>query len=393
MRLRTVSSVVGLSCVLLSACGGSDEPKEGRINHGSGGNGGADGGGGDGGGSSGSGGSGFEVDGSTNPMSPDACGQDVVEARSRQVNILLVIDKSGSMDEALGSGNRWDAMATAINAALTDTRDTIDFGLDLYPFPDGCQVPATPALTVPIEDGTTGVPKILTEIDGTTPSGSTPTGRALARAHEYFDTGPGADLPGDSYVLLATDGGPNCNGTLTCEADACTVNMEGLCPIDPANCCASDPESCLDDDATRAEIAALFDLGVHTFVVGIPGSEDFATTLNAFADAGGEARTGDPSYYAVTDASELTDTFRSITRTLVRSCELQLTSEPEDRSLLNVSIDDGEFIPRDDPNGWHLDTSTAPPTVVLDGTTCSEIESTGAERVAVVFGCPSVVIQ
>ena len=37
-----------------------------------------------------------------------------------------------------------------------------------------------------------------------------------ARAYDYFTTGAGKSLSGDRFVLLATDGGPNCNPSLTC---------------------------------------------------------------------------------------------------------------------------------------------------------------------------------
>jgi hypothetical protein len=307
------------------------------------------------------------------------------------VSVLLVIDQSGSMSESLGAGDRWTATKGALRAAIDDTKDAMDFGLDLFPS-DGCEVPSDPALAVPVESGVTGVPKILAALDAAGPvtNGGTPTAAALGRALEYFETGPGLSLPGDRYVLLATDGGPNCNAAHpACGAGACVVNMEGRCPIDPDNCCDGDVASCLDDVATTRRVEALAAAGVPTFVVGIPGSEDFAATLDAVAVAGGRARAGATKYFAVTNAEELTDTLRSITRELVKTCELQLESRPPDPDALNVEID-GELVPQSGADGWELDLSTAPPTVRLKGATCATVESEGASSVTIRYGCPTI---
>src|SRR5690606_36751154 len=105
------------------------------------------------------------------------------------------------------------------------------------------------------------------------PAGNTPTAAALALAHEYLTTGPGSELEDENYVLLAIDGGPNCNEGITCEAASCTVNIDR--PELPCeNCCAVAPVQCLDDDGTVAEVDALAEAGITTFVVGIPGSDE-----------------------------------------------------------------------------------------------------------------------
>src|SRR6185295_5901965 len=91
-----------------------------------------------------------------------------------------------------------------------------------------CQMPLAPDLTVPVEYGATAVAKIVAALGATSPGGGTPTAAALARAYDYYTTGAGAGLDGDKYVLLATDGGPNCNAALNCDADPshCTINIE-----------------------------------------------------------------------------------------------------------------------------------------------------------------------
>jgi len=163
-------------------------------------------------------------------------------------------------------------------------------------------MPEIEDIVVPIQSG--GAALILEELGNTAPSGGTPTAAALTRALEYFTTGEGASLAGEKYVLLATDGGPNCNEDLTCAAATCTLNIEDKCPPN-TNCCDAavdpvGPTKCLDEDASVAAVAALAAEGIKTFVVGIPGTEAYADTLDLLAAESGVANPGaPPDYFAV----------------------------------------------------------------------------------------------
>jgi hypothetical protein len=225
--------------------------------------------------------------------------------------------------------------------------------------PDTCQTPGGAEVLIPIGDGTSTVPDIVDALASYEPSGGTPTADALAHALEYFTSGDGSSLSGKRYVLLATDGGPNCNANLTCDEDACTINLEnamatvgcgGSCcdvSLDPAG-----PTNCLDEGRTVEQVEALAEEGIDTFVVGIPGSQFFSGTLDKLAQAGGQTNPGGPpSYYAVTEsdgAAGLTDVLTRITTGLITTCRLQLTSTPDSpnyEGLLNVVID-GEEVPQ-----------------------------------------------
>ena len=353
------------------------------------------GGSGDGGGGSGSGGTGTTDGGEILP--DGACGLTSVDKTKRPVNILLVIDKSGSMLDTPGAFtmNKWVAMQSALTTVLNATAADIDFGLELYPSGDTCQTSAT--FAVPIEDGTTGVPKIIMDLDAVTPAGFTPTAAGIRQAHLYFTSGAGSALEGDKFVLLATDGGPNCNAALTCTEATCTTNLDGDCPVPGANCCSGAGSSaCLDEQATVDAITELQAAGVDTFVVGIPGSEVYEASLNRFAVAGGRPLTGGTvSYYAVSatgGVQGLTDVFEQITTQLITSCVLQLTSDPPALNLLNVDIN-GERIQQSGPDGWELDQTTSPVSIIIKGATCTFIEQQGVESVDIVYGCPTLIIM
>lgn len=334
---------------------------------------------------------------------PDDCGRSPFGADAVAPNLLLVIDKSGSMlDTADGfSTDKWTALGTSLEAALDPVQGKVALGMQLYPLPDGCGVPDGNALTVDVQPGEQALPDILGEIAAAAPSGGTPTAAALEHALAYYTVGAGKDLEGPRFVVLATDGGPNCNDTLSCEASACTVNLDGKCPGGVANCCdeamagAGAQGGCLDDVDTKTQIEALQAAGIPTFVIGIPGSELYADSLDAFAVAGARPNPdAPPSYFEVTSAGSglggLTSILENITASVVTSCRLQLTSEPPKDGFLNVSIED-TFLPMKGDDGWELDESTSPATVVLKGATCELVESEGVESITVVYGCPTKV--
>jgi von Willebrand factor type A domain len=341
-----------------------------------------------------------------------SCGMTEITASSIPVSVLLVIDKSASMKTALATGTRWSAMKSALGTSLENVKGAISFGLEF--FPNGgdstqtCEVPAgDAAVVIPMGPGTTTVSQITSAFDTSQPGGATPTATALSRAYEYFTTGSGKSLAGDRFVLLATDGGPNCNSTLACTSATCTLNLDDpqrKCgPPAPdgtaANCCdakiPNGPSACLDDTATTAEIRKLAMAGVRTFVVGIPGTEVYANSLDQIAVAGGATNpSAPPSYFAVSASggvADLTAVFSTITSRLITTCRLQLQSNPPDINKINVSVD-GTLVPSG-RDGWQLDTSTTPPTIVLNGATCAKVQKSGANTVKVVYGCPTIVID
>ncbi|HEV8548196.1 MAG TPA: vWA domain-containing protein [Polyangiaceae bacterium] len=344
----------------------------------------------------------------------DNCGATALEAAPPRVNVLLVVDKSSSMSiTAEFPDGRWAALGAALGAALDQTQARLSYGLELFPFasdpgavPSRCETPTDLDVLVPIGAGDKTVPAIEKALAQYDPAGGTPTADALAHALDYFETGAGKDLDGTSYVLLATDGGPNCNGDLTCDATACVPNIEDANATTQCmgNCCDAavddrGPLNCLDEDRTVAKVRDLAKAGVKTFVVGIPGSQFFASTLDKLAQAGQVPNPdAPPSYYAVTaadGAQGLTDVLTRITRGLITSCRLQLTSTPGNahyETLLNVVID-GDEVPQAGADGWTVDRTTTPPTIVLAGKTCDYMEEHGAERVQITYGCPTVTVR
>jgi hypothetical protein len=334
------------------------------------------------------------------------CGLTRVEATLSPVNVLLVVDKSGSMtDQPEGfSLDKWSALKEALDAALSGAPASVRFGLLAYPHAEASSIPldcdGEICCAVPEGGGAIHVPvgprkeqAIGSALAGTSPGGGTPTAAALARALDYFTLGEGRELEGDRYVLLATDGGPNCNGGLACDASSCTPNLDGAAQCAGVNCCEGAGEFCLDDGAVVAAIDELRAAGILTFVVGIPGTENYARSLDAFARAGGVPRLGaEHEYFAVSAASGvsgLTDVLKGITTELLRSCEIALADPPAQPSLVNVAIDCA-VLPKEGESGWDFDDSTAPKSLIIHGPACDELKAHGARRIDVVYGCTTI---
>lgn len=401
-------ALAGLSCAVVAACGGSKDESLLDMN----GTGGTSNANGDAGADSGihlmvggdANASGGDGNGSTDG---GACGASRFVAEPPLINVLLVVDKSLSMEQTPTgfSVSKWAALRDALSSTLDSTSDKISYGLDLYPYSgksggdlsDKCQMPSTTApVVVPVQDGKKAAPLVLAALDANPPSGATPTALALERAYTYFSSGAGKGLSGERYVLLATDGGPNCNAALSCEAETCTVNLDGMCP-DNVNCCdpkveKNGPKNCLDEDASVAQVTQLLaKANVKTIVVGIPGTEAYTDTLNALAAESGVTNPGaPPDYFAVSaksGAAGLAEALGKITTGLVKSCELHLEEDPPGDDLKVVI--DGVELARDPDEGWDFQMpQTHPPVVEIHGSVCDKLKTDGAEYINITYGCP-----
>jgi len=433
--LTTTSLVVSAALAACSLGGGGDDDDDSSNNPSTGGNGvtfntGGTPNGLTGGASNSQGGTGNGTSGSTSstgglnnkpeecPAIPElsACGMAQQTADIKVVNMMLVVDKSGSMSDAprAGDDSKWVSLGTALKSALGEVKEQMNLGLILYPFDPAkgamqtgvvCEVgDGAAAVSVPVGPGIQTVDSIVRIVQDTQPSGGTPTAAALKAALNYFTTGAGATMAGNRYVLLATDGGPNCNLTNTsCKDDPslCTANLDAQNPAATVtcsrpNCCITAnntlrSELCLDNGAVVDAITKLKDAGVTTYVVGIPGTEVYSAYLDQFAEASGQiSPTGPKKYYAVSadgGVASLTETFRGIVTQLVHTCDIPLDPQPDDPKFVNVAID-CELKTQDDPAaGWEI---VGGNTLHLKGATCERVLTSGVKRVDLYYGCPPV---
>lgn len=328
----------------------------------------------------------------------NVCVPDGLSLIRRGAQVLFVIDRSNSMAGTLqgeepgpGEQSRWELVAVALEEALRESDDEMEVGAEFYPqtLPDR-RVTAEEACTV--ETGVDLIPD-LNNVDSllrffgeTSPRGGTPTAEALLEASEFYERRGRTPLP--RFVVLATDGGPNCNPDTGVPADEC------LCTGRPEDCLAPDigPYNCIDEARTLEVIGRLFrEQEIPVYVIGIddPGRPDLADVLDRMALAGGVPREDGPRrFYRVREPVDLRDALNRITDTISR-CVFTLVPPPRAGVLdsLRVFIDSTTIArDRSRSEGWDF-TAADNSEISLFGGACERATASGGE-VEVVITCP-----
>jgi hypothetical protein len=279
-----------------------------------------------------------------------------INTTKTEPNVMLVVDESGSMKDLVPGTNlsKWDSLKGAVQALLAQYNGMVNWGLSVFPKPGADQC-AAGAVDVPLGPGTiTKILQTLQPLNNMTIGGSTPTDSTL----QAVMAGAGLNDPTrNNYVLLMTDGLPNCGG---------------------------------DGNSVQKTIGMLYAQtpSVSTYVVGIgDGTQSSPTTLDGWATAGHSARKGTPLYYQANNTNELTMAFADIVAGIA-SCTYKLGMKPDDPNLITSYID-GKLVPIDGTNGVTYDPGSQ--SIIFHGMSCDAIKA-GAKSVDVIYGCPSPTI-
>ena len=301
-----------------------------------------------------------------------SCGQTNVQVMPEPPDVLIVQDKSLSMDQDANEQNcntpgcsKWSQVSAAIDTVVQTTDSTVNWGLIFFGTNSTCGVTSTPVVPV----GTMTSQKVQAAFAANQPSSYTPTASAVDAAVTYMktltDTNP-------KYLLLATDGIPNCGmGSRNMTAD--------------------------DSPAAEAAVGNAKAAGFPTFVVGIATSYDQMAidTLNAMATNGGYPQSGAATqYYDVTDTTSLEAALNKIVG-MVASCTIPLTNVPPNLSNVAVSANDSSGKPvkieQDPANGWSY-TSSSMNAIQLNGTACSNLQSGAYSNFQFLYACEGTTI-
>lgn len=315
----------------------------------------------------------------------------------RGAQIMFVIDRSNSMQDTLdgrepepGELRRWDLLARTLAEVLAGADPLLELGAEFYPrFDPGA---ATPEEACSVDTGIDLTParanteRLLELFDTTQPAGGTPTALGLEEARAFFERRPDSRLP--RYVVLATDGGPNCNPDTGVSHETCVCTGEPeMCLIDPV----FGPYNCLDDVRTLEIIRGLFtELDIPVYVIGMddPTRPDLADVLDRMADAGGRPREipGERRFYSVRRPDDLRSALTTITESVSR-CVFTVAPVPAPSASVEVRVG-GVFVPRDPTRteGWDFTTASRAE-LTLFGGACERVTRTGDEVVAEV-ACP-----
>lgn len=327
------------------------------------------------------------------PPPPDAdglCGNQIHQVIANAPNLYFVLDASGSMATAVsGNATRYDRVHDATVDLVRNLGPLINVGAAVFPkdvtSSDSCSAggqvfEVTPGDAYVEGQGDGNTTKGFRATTNVDPFGGTPTAATLEELRPKL-----TELPGKTIVLLATDGGPNCNASAACAPEECIPFIEGQC--DEA-CCApggpAGPEGCVDRAATVEAVTAIAGLGIEVYVIGIPGSELYGNVLDDMALAGGAPQFVSPYYYKVDDLDTLGGVLSTIASVVI-SCEFDLVDLPPEEGKTNVYLDK-ELIPYSVADGWYW---KAPAVVELRGHPCERLKSGEVREVQIVSGCPT----
>jgi hypothetical protein len=302
------------------------------------------------------------------PTADANCGIITSSTTRQPVDVLLVLDRSASMDYSIAEDcyctstaatygavctsttnctTRWNAIEPAVTATLSSS-NYVDWGLKFFPSSSSsssnCGV--TTGVDVPI--AVDSASKIQSQVNGATKSLGTPTAAALNAATAYLQTLTDSNK---KFILLATDGEPNCGGN-------------------PANLNTTDVPG------ASAAAAAAKTAGFPVYVVGIGPT---VSNLTQLASAGGTT-----DYYPANSPQQLTDALSSISK-LVGSCSFSASQPPPDPNNIAVYVNKQQ-VAQDPNNGWTFGSTSQE--IVLTGSYCDDITAGKDTNVQILFGCP-----
>jgi hypothetical protein len=392
--------------------GGTNGGSGGTAGHDAGGSAGSGGAGGNGGSAginaggadSGAGGSGgIPEAGLDAPADGDAaidsgCTGMTVAAALRPASMLLLIDRSGSMNcnppptqttaECASSPgkkdatkpSKWEISRDALVAALTDLKTHTpqpSVGLALFNNNDLCGYPTTPAPPLAaLNDAQLAA--ITTALNAVTPKGDTPIVGSLFGAYQYLSTQPAGT---NKAVVLLTDGDETC-----------------------------DPSSKNNVVTTAGQALSAF--AIRTFVLGAPGSEQARSFLSRLAFAGGtpsaptcDHTSADPTVgnchvdmtqSGVVYADAIQQALAEVSNATSK-CVVDVTGAADPNKVNVVYAPGGggsQTIPAgSDCNGtasaWHY-TDAYKKVIQICGPVCEAIQADPNGKVSLVFGCNTI---
>ncbi len=355
----------------------------------------------------------------------------VIEAKKLKPNVMLVVDNSGSMKWRVDGTNatngtgpiRVEELKTAMKQVLGSNGKKARFGLSIFPGvnnADLCQATTEADVLGKLptgDDDTDGTlqsnsDKVNGLIDKLVPNGGTPTAPSLEFVGKISGLNNASDFRKD-YVILLTDGLPNCNKAN--QAKICGVlDAAGMQAGDSAACkCTSSdcgktyctspttkPNLCNDSEAVVREVQNLFDRDIKTFVIGFSdelNNSVGADVLSRAARVGGlprpcttvadcgpnnrcEVGVCSTAFYQASNAAQLQAALAKFLDLIVDPvCEYKLTETPTDPSLLAVLVD-GANVARSD-NTWQYDLGT----IFFKGDLCKRITDRGDKALKIEF--------
>jgi hypothetical protein len=294
-----------------------------------------------------------------------ACATVSAPAQIQKVNLVMLLDRSGSMgSKSAVRAQKWTPVTDAIAAFATDTASA-GMNASLTFFPDANNSCGAVYGTPNVSRAALPSPAIVTAIAATNPTGSgTPLRSALQGVIAQAAAQRAAFPEERTVIVVATDGQPS-----GCGISSSTTEVTNI----------------------AGDVKAVASLS-PTYVIGVGSS---LGSLNAIAVAGNTTAakivsTGN----AATTAQEFLATLQAI-RTESVACDAKIPVPPDGRAVdanrVNVKLGaiDIAYSADCSSSGWRFDDVAQPQRVVLCPATCSAGRQ-GASGLEVAFMCSDV---
>lgn len=297
------------------------------------------------------------------PMDPGPGGPDAMcpavnfTAKAVTPSIQLLLDRSGSMAEAIGGTSRYNAIRTSLvdatNGVVTKLQGKAYFGASLYSSDSPCPKLYNVGRAMNNQAG------IANLINSQAPNGNTPTGGSIEQVVAGFAAQP-PPAGSPPIIVLATDGIPNeCDGNTTVGQQRAIA-------------------------AAKASYAA----GIRLFVLAV-GNGIADNHLQAMANAGAGVQQGQPNapYYVSNTPQDLTNAFNQIIGGVV-SCELMINGSVDVSQAAGgtVTLNGMPLVYGTD---WTL---SSPSTIKLLGAACDALKNSTNPVVQASFPCGTVLL-
>ncbi len=327
--------------------------------------------------------------GSTNPDGggqggqggQDGCADLNVELGKKTPTVLVLVDRSGSMTQAFGTGTRWTVLKKVLlddGGTIQSLQSEVNFGLSMYSNPTKNACPELVGVSYGLNN--------YAAIDGVLrPAGTnpdTPTGESILGVAGITDAGlvdgglAALDAKGgEKLILLVTDGDPD-----TCENP--NANDAPLNPVEVQKA----------KDVAVSAVQRAFAAGIKTYVLAIGNEvseahqQEMANAgLGLNPDAGAVA-----AFFRPADEAQLIAQINAVI-TGARPCKYTLngTVQPGFESQGTVLLN-GAVLPFGDPNGWRLST---PSEIELVGAACQTVKTSANASLSASFPCGAVIVR
>ncbi len=276
-------------------------------------------------------------DDSTGAVKPEPCQVETTKRNPIPPDVLLVLDKSGSMsmeswdhdaNPQTAVVTRWFSLHGVVSSVVTKFDKTVNFGMKLFPrlgagsYQDNGACEVTPGVEVEISPENAG--GVLAVLPGAEIAvlGGTPMETGLKEAFTYLQA---LDPGKQRFALFVADG----EISKTCEGE---VFNEAL-----------------------GAVKGAYAKGIPTYVVGIDVDPSTSAQLSALAAGGGKPNPNDPDgFYQTSSQIELQAALQQIVDDTL-SCVIDVVPEPDQPALFEVWIGPDQIAPITDcktEDGW-----------------------------------------